>query len=247
MRNRDLQLTDAVGPWRMRAIVFDYYGTLSNPAGESERRALYSRTGEVLGIDGEVFWAAMVDTFRERIVGAYGDTRSTLSAIAGRCGVTPSEDVLAEAVRVQVAGARHTQRPRPDAVKTLTALRERGFRLALMSDCSSELVEDWPNNPFAPLIDAPVFSWRERVRKPDPSLYEAAATRLGVSAADCWYVGDGGGRELRGAHDAGMRPVLVTNAAHPEAAQHRADPDEHVPDHSVDDLPDLLDLVGWAA
>ncbi|MEV0274415.1 HAD family hydrolase [Hamadaea sp. NPDC050747] len=231
----------------MRAIVFDYYGTLSNPAGESERRELYSRTGEVLGIDGGVFWAAMVDSFRERIVGAYGDTRATLLAMARHCGIEPSDEVLTAALQAQLDGARQTHRPRPDAVKTLTALRERGFRLALMSDCSSELVEDWPNNPFAPLIDAPVFSWREQVRKPASALYAAAASRLGVTPADCWYVGDGGGRELRGAYDAGMRPVLVTNAAHPEAAQHRADPDEHIPDHSVDDLPELLDLCGWAA
>jgi len=230
----------------MRAIVFDYYGTLSNPAGESERRSMFAQTAAVLGLAEDVFWAAMAGSFRDRITGAFGDTRSTLAEMARRCGITPSEEVLTEAVRVQLTGARHTQRARPDAVKTLTTLRERGFRLALMSDCSSELVEDWPHNPFAPLIDASVFSWSERARKPAPALYAAATSRLGVSAADCWYVGDGGGRELQGAHNAGMRPVLVTNVAYPEAAQHRADPDAHIPDHSVDDLPELLDLCGSA-
>lgn len=100
---------------------------------------------------------------------------------------------------------------------------------------------------FAPVIAAPVFSWTERRHKPHPELYATAAARLGVQPGECWYVGDGGNRELRGAHDAGMRPVLVTNRAHPAAAAHRTNPDDHLPDHSVDDLPELLDLCGAPA
>jgi len=228
----------------MRAIVFDYFGTLSDPAGEAERREMFAATAAALGVAAEPFWAAMSGSFRDRITGAYGDTRSTLAEMARRCGVTPTGTQLDEAAEVQLLGARHVQRPRPGALDTLTALRERGYRLALISDCSSELVELWPRSSFAPLIEAPVFSWREQRRKPAPQLYATATARLGVPAADCWYVGDGGGRELRGAHDAGMRPVLVTNAAHPQAAQHRADPDDHVPEHTVDDLPELLALCG---
>jgi putative hydrolase of the HAD superfamily len=228
----------------MRAIVFDYFGTLSHPAGEAERRTMFGQTASVLGVPADSFWAAMSGSFRERIIGAYGDTRSTLAEMARRCGFDPTAAQLDEAVRVQIEGARVVQRPRPGAVRTLTALCERGYRLALISDCSSELVELWPRSTFAPLIEAPVFSWWERRRKPAPELYAVAAARLGVPEAECWYVGDGGGRELRGAHDVGMRPVLVTNAAHPEAAQHRTDPDDHVPQYTVDDLPELLYLCG---
>ncbi len=75
-----------------------------------------------------------------------------------------------------------------------------------------------------------VFSWQEGYRKPDPRLYATVSRRLGVPAAESWYVGDGGSREHEGARRAGMRPVLVTNAAHPEAAGLRADPDPYRPD-----------------
>jgi hypothetical protein len=40
-----------------------------------------------------------------------------------------------------------------------------------------------------------------------------------------------------------MRPVLVTNAAYPQAYLHRDDPDPFVPNLAVDDVVDLLDLV----
>jgi putative hydrolase of the HAD superfamily len=88
-----------------------------------------------------------------------------------------------------------------------------------------------------------VFSWREGCRKPDQRLYATVAERLGVPAAECWYVGDGGSREHDGARRAGMRPVLVTNAAFPEARELRSDPDSYRPDFVIDDLNELPTLL----
>ncbi len=116
-----------------------------------------------------------------------------------------------------------------------------------MSDCSSEVVEAWASTPYATRFDAVVMSWSEGLRKPDPRLYATAADRLGVAPSECWYVGDGGGRELSGAHAATMRPVLVTNARTPAAAGHRADPDDYPPECSIAELGELLALVGQAS
>jgi putative hydrolase of the HAD superfamily len=118
----------------------------------------------------------------------------------------------------------------------LDLLRASGFRLGLISDCSSELVEDWAATEFAARIDAPVFSWQEGYRKPDPRLYATASARLGVPPDACWYVGDGGSREFQGALAAGMHPI-------PAAAAHRTDPDTLVPDRTVDDLTELPALM----
>lgn len=41
-----------------------------------------------------------------------------------------------------------------------------------------------------------------------------------------------------------MRPVLVTNAGHPGAAALRVEPDDFRPDDVIDELGDLLALVG---
>ncbi len=114
----------------------------------------------------------------------------------------------------------------------------------MLSDCSSELCEMWAATPYAPLVDATVFSWSVGYRKPDPRGYEAAADALGLPTAECWFVGDGASREHFGASAAGMTPVLVANAAHPSYAQLRYDPDDFVPSHVVDDIVDLPALVG---
>ena len=227
----------------MKAVIFDFFGTLTDPSAEAGRRESFAATAVALGIPVDVFGAMMVSTFGDRIVGAFGDTRSTLRALALRCGVSPTAAALDEATAVHLAGSAPLRVPRPGVLPVLAALRRRGFRLGLISDCSSELVESWPATPFAPLIDVAVFSWREGYRKPDPRLYAAAAGRLGVTPQQCWYVGDGGSREHWGATTAGMRPILVTNANYPTAAAYRDDPDTHVPDLAVDEVSSILTVV----
>jgi putative hydrolase of the HAD superfamily len=227
----------------MRAIVFDFFGTLTDPRAEIGRRAAFLATAAALGVPPDEFWAAMGASYPERIVGHYGGTRSTLAAVARQCGVSPTESDLDAAVVVQASGAEKVRRARPGALELLDRLRAEGFRIGLLSDCSSELCEAWPTTPYAPRIDTAVFSWQEGRRKPDQRLYASVAERLGVPPAECWYVGDGGSREHDGALRAGMRPVLVTNAAFPGVREFRTDPDNYRPDAVIDDLVDLPALL----
>ena len=231
---------------RVRAIIFDFFGTLTDPSAETHRRTSFAGTAAALGIPLDHFWREMAETFPERIVGRYGDTRRTMLAIARRCGVEPGDERLDAAVTAQRAGAERMRPPRPGALDLLDRLRADGLRLGLISDCSSELCEAWPDTPYAARLDAAVFSWQEGCRKPDPRLYATAADRLGVHAGDCWFVGDGGSREHDGALRAGMRPVLVTNAGHPGVRHLRSDPDPYRPDLVIDDLTDLPALLDRA-
>lgn len=231
----------------MRAVVFDFFGTLTDPSREGSRRDVYDITAATLGLSPDRFWNEVTRTFTQRATGVFGDTRSTLRTVAQRCGAHPSEDQLTQAVTAHHDGARLLHAPRTGALAVLAELRARGFRLALLSDCSSELCELWDASPYAEHFDATVFSWAEGFRKPDPRGFAKAAQLLDVPAQQCWFVGDGGSRELGGALAAGMRPVWVTNAACAEHAQYRDEPDAFVPADVVDDLTDVLPLVGQPA
>jgi putative hydrolase of the HAD superfamily len=243
-RPREWQPSDSIGD--VQAVIFDFFGTLTHPAAEADRREAFAATAAALGVGGEAFWHVMGASFTERITGVHGDTRATLLAMARRCGVEPSRAQLEAAVEVQREGAERVRRPRDGVFEVLAALRARGFRLGLLSDCSSELCEGWSRTPYAPHFDAVVFSWQEGYRKPDSRLYATAAYRLGVPVESCWYVGDGGSREHSGALAAGMLPVLVTNAGFPGAAAYRDDPDSVLPDYAIDDFTELHDLIGLA-
>lgn len=237
---RPFRLSDAGG---VRAIVFDFFGTLTDPSAEALRAQTFADTAGVLGVPADRFWAAMAGSFPQRVVGALGDTGATLREIARRCGAAPDDARLAAAVQRHHAGAERVRVPRRGALATLDHLRDDGYLLGLLSDCSSELCEAWADTPYAPRIDAAVFSWREGYRKPDPRLYATVAARLGVRPAQCWFVGDGGSREHAGARAVGMRPVLVTNAGHPGVTAFRDDPDPYLPDLAIDDLPELPGLL----
>ncbi len=231
----------------MRAVVFDLFGTLTDPAAEVARESVVAATADALGVDRAVFWAAMSTSFADRITGRWGGTTQTLASLSAACGAPGTPDALTTAVRIHLAGVERLRAPREGALGVLAELRRRGFRIGLVSDCSSEVAEGWAASPYADLIDARVLSYEEQCRKPDARLYAAVTARLGVQPEDCWYVGDGGGRELTGASAAGMTPVLVTNAAVPEASSHREDPDTFAAHHTVDDLDGLLEVVGWPA
>ncbi|MEU8615710.1 HAD family hydrolase, partial [Actinoplanes sp. NPDC048791] len=89
----------------MKAVVFDFFGTLTDPSAEDGRRASFTATAAALGVPADAFCTTMGATFRERATGAFGDTRATLEAVALRCGVTPAPDALDAATAVQLAGA----------------------------------------------------------------------------------------------------------------------------------------------
>ena len=100
-------------------------------------------------------------------------------------------------------------RLRADAVPVLAALRQRGLRTGVISDCTHELPAFLPQLAVAPLLDVRVFSVQVGRCKPDPALYLAACQRLGLAPGDCLYVGDGGSQELTGAERAGMTAVRL--------------------------------------
>ena len=91
-----------------------------------------------------------------------------------------------------------------DAVTTLRCLRDRGLRIGVVSDCTHELPEAWPDLAVAPWVDATVFSVVIGERKPHPSLYLSACAGLGVGPDEVVYVGDGGSNELSGARALGI-------------------------------------------
>ncbi len=196
----------------IRAVIFDFFGTLTPSTPAHVWHGLAARTAAVLGIPGEVWQAALNASFQERATGALGDLPQTIRTLAVRCGVEPSEEMLAEACAVRALGQRGLFTVRDDALDTLAGVRARGLLVGLLSDCTVELADAWPELPQAALVDATVFSCDVGRCKPDPVLFRLIAERLGVAPAECLYVGDGGGHELTGATRAGMTAYMLKTA-----------------------------------
>jgi putative hydrolase of the HAD superfamily len=193
----------------MTAVVFDFYGTLT-PVSSSEAWAQNgAKLAAVMGVSPAALIQVLDDSFPERISGALGDVRQTMAAVAERLGVRLSQEQLDKAAQTRRAVQESMFELRPEALGVIGQLRSAGFRIGLVSDCTTELPDAWSRLPLAAVVDAPVFSCVEGTRKPDPRLFRKAAADLGTEPGRCVYVGDGGGRELTGASGVGMRAVLL--------------------------------------
>jgi putative hydrolase of the HAD superfamily len=162
-----------------------------------------------MGADGHALQAALHESFPERATGAMGDLPQTMQTLAGRLGVQLTGDQLDAACHVRRQVQHELFALRDDALASIRWLRARGLKIGVLSDCTVELPEIWPELPLAAAVDAAVFSCTAGIRKPDPRLFNLVCRELGACPSACLYIGDGGGRELSGARAAGMRAVLL--------------------------------------
>ena len=191
----------------LEAVVFDFYGTLAPGRTDAEQERARLNQAAALGVDAARLDAEMTATVAERFTGAGGTIEGSLAWVCDRIGAHPSPDQLAEGARVRLAAERAFGRPRPEAVPLLTELRAAGLTIGLVSDCSAELPQYFPDLPIAPFVDAPVFSFELGVKKPAAAIFLACCAALDVAPDRCLYVGDGGSNELFGAREVGMRAV----------------------------------------
>ena len=191
------------------AVIFDFFGTLTPTTPEHVWDEHARRSAAPLGIAAAAWRQALDESFAERVTGALGDLSATLRELARRCGVQPSQAALADAAAARMRAQRELFAVRDDALAVLTQIKARGLRIGVLSDCTFELAECWPDLAVAGLVDARVLSCEAGRRKPDQTLFLMIASELGVAPADCVYVGDGGGHELSGAAECGMRAVML--------------------------------------
>jgi putative hydrolase of the HAD superfamily len=129
----------------------------------------------------------------------------------------------------------------PDTVKTLTELRDNGFKMGLISNTKS----DWAVRAIlaklniAKFFDVVVTSAALRVRKPRLDIFSRALAALDVKAAETVCVGDSLQADILGAKLAGIRAIYVSRASsdHPHYV---------VPNVTVKSLTEaLVQIIKW--
>lgn len=80
--------------------------------------------------------------------------------------------------------------PYLDAAPVMTALRERGVRIAVVSNIAWDLRPTFAAHGLAELVDAFVFSHEVGMAKPDPEIFRVACGKLDVAPERALMVGD---------------------------------------------------------
>ena len=103
--------------------------------------------------------------------------------------------------------------PDPQTVQIIQALHARGIKQAIVTNITPELLEHQHKKVaslgIAQLFDAVIYSAELGIHKPDPRIFHHAAASLGVSNAQCLFVGDDPDSDVAGALAAGMEVVWL--------------------------------------
>jgi putative hydrolase of the HAD superfamily len=224
---------------QIRAILFDYGGTLDGPASHWLDRfvALYRAAG--CRID----FAPLKDAFYRADAAAYADARvaamSLRELMAFHVGVQLAAlgvvdpalerrliDEFVLGSEAALAGSR----------KTLARLARR-YRLGVVSNFYGNVERILADAGIASLLTVIADSNRVGAMKPDQRIFAHALERLGTMPEETLHVGDSHERDVRAARALGLRTAwLVPPDRHPSAP----DPDADLVISSLNDLEHLL-------
>ena len=124
-----------------------------------------------------------------------------------------SRSLVKELTRLYWGTFAGTSEPYPDAGPTLVYLKKKGYKLGLVTDTDGR--KGWKKRrikhfQFAGFFNTIVISGEDTPHaKPNPESFLLAASKLGLRASDCVFVGDKPFTDIKGAKAAGMRTILL--------------------------------------
>src|SRR4029077_7114852 len=169
------------------AVIFDLFGTLVDDFVSSVGQ-MHQEMAAALAVPYEQFISLWGQTAKMRIIGAFETVEANIKYVCDTMNVHPGADQISKAVEIRMKYIGQALNPRPDAVTTLRQLKEQGYKLGLLSNCSIEIPILWPETAFAGFIDTPILSSLVRMKKPDLRIYHVACERLGVKPETCLYI-----------------------------------------------------------
>ena len=223
-----------------KAVLFDLFHTLLS----LEKAAPgMPDTPTVLGISHEAWYECLFHNTRARLVGQIRDPVAIVADIAHAVDPTISLDRIRSAAQSRIARFAAALANMPDATRrVLRTLKDRGKKIALCSNADALEMAAWDRCPAGPLFDATIFSCNEGCMKPEREIYDLCLRRLGASAAEAVFVGDGGSRELEGARAAGLTTVMIVEHIRPLWPEQIPDRARHA-DAVVETLAELTDVL----
>ena len=241
---------------QIEAVFFDLGDTLVDLGeGRGEYEALLLERAErvyhllqvadVAPLDHTGFCTAIAEhtesSYQRALAAEKGITLSAVLSDLFRKWRVPVDDQLMGAAVAAYAGGGGVSRPlRVGAMAVLEALRADGLKLGIISNTlqpASSMDRSLDRRGLLDFFAVRAYSSEHPWAKPHPAIFEHALAALGVDPKRAVHVGDRLEADTLGAHRAGMLAVHIV-AAHRSQDQH-----EIVPDATICELPELLEVL----
>ncbi|WP_456368586.1 TIGR02253 family HAD-type hydrolase [Thermococcus sp.] len=201
----------------MKAVFFDFVGTLITKEGENEThlniiREVLRRTGADL--NAEEVWKAYEEESSKIFSELAGkeakkirevDTEA-LRCVAERYGFAVPEDFWEISLEMHARYGKLF----PDAVETIKALKKMGLHIGIITDSDNDYIRAHLEAlGIYDLFDSITTSEEAGYFKPHPRPFLLALEKAGIKPEEALYVGDNPAKDCVGAKNVGMLSVLL--------------------------------------
>lgn len=225
---------------RPKAFVFDAYGTLFDVAAAARIAATEPSAGRLAEV-----WPKLAEDWRRKQL-EYSWLRAVMDFHADFAEVTAN--ALDWAMEAQGLGAEHALRARllalydelaafPEVPAVLAALKEKGARLAILSNGSPSMLASAVRSAgLQDLLEAVISVEEVGVFKPSSKVYALVEAHLGLPPAQVMFVSSNGW-DIAGGARFGFQTAWANRAGAP------VDRLPHTPRHILRDLTPLPDFL----
>lgn len=204
---------------RPKGVLLDYGGTLVEEAGYDPRAGTRTLLSLAAYIAPGVTEDAIIERAR-RVSKEVAARRDTFGVETPWTSLTrlihdyfgTRFDKPMEELELAFWDASVTTNAMPGARAALDAIHHAGIPMGVLSNSSfsaSIIRHEIAKHGLADHLAFVMVTADYVVRKPNPLLFEVAAARLGVPAADIWFVGDRLDTDVAGAKAAGMQTIWL--------------------------------------
>ena len=190
----------------MSAVIFDLFETLVTEWGRPKYTTC--QIAEDLNVDYRTFLREWKKLHMDRYSGKLSGTTQVLKLILKNLSIDRDENLLIEVSRKRDDCKRKCfETIEPRILGLLSTLKEKGYKIGLISNCSTEEIEWFWDSALYNFFDVIILSCEVGIVKPDLEIYQNCLSLLDERPSKCFYIGDGGSDELNGANRAGMIPL----------------------------------------
>lgn len=137
---------------------------------------------------------------------------------------------------------------RKDSKATLNGLKERGYKLGIISNTSScsQVISTLKEYGIDKYFDCVCLSSIENIRKPSVDIFMKAVNELGSSVERCVYVGDTIARDVIGSKNAGFAAAIQISSFLTKTVDSKVENETYKPDYVISNMSEILNILDKA-
>jgi putative hydrolase of the HAD superfamily len=175
----------------IQGIIFDLFDTLIYIE-PSVLNSELDKMARVAGVSGKVFrenWAPKSAIHRLKYFKGRVDLSGYFATVLKEMGKEPNPEVLNRIIEIRLAMREHV-RYFEDTLPALAELRNRGYKLGLISNLGSLWGTVFDKLKLKHYFDVISLSYEVGLAKPEPEIYLATAQKMGCAPTQCMFIDD---------------------------------------------------------